>query len=369
MSDILIVGDTLSSADLRHQIPVMVPDPIIYIEKPDHRVVFVKDVDVPLLGGLRGVDVVSFEEIRAQDAPPRGGANWYDVLGRLAVRACQAEEVRSALTPTRFPLLVADALRRAGVEVTPDEELFVQRRRVKTADQIAGMRRAIHAAESGWNAIRAALREEPEATSEELQARVLLAVAAHDVVPYDIIIVPHGPQTVIGHAGGSGPVRAGEPVIADLIMRDRETGAYADLTRTFCVGEPPTELVEYFELCNEALNAAISTIRPGTLATDLNAIASEIFEQAGYPTQRQNLRGATMDRGFPHSLGHGVGLEVHEPPSLLPGSDARLLQGDVLCIEPGLYRHGFGGCRLEDMVLVTGDGHERLSQYEYSLHL
>jgi Xaa-Pro aminopeptidase len=228
------------------------------------------------------------------------------------------------------------------------------------------MRRAIRAAESGWSVIRRALREESGVTSEALQARVLCEIAAHDVVPYDIIIVPYGPQSAFAHAAGSGEVLAGEPLIADLCMRDRATGAYADVTRTFCLGECPAELIEDLELCSEALEAAIGAVEPGALAADLNAIASEIFERAGRPTHRRRLPGATMDEGFRHPLGHGVGLEVHEPPLLGPGSDVPLVEGEVLCIEPGLYRRGFGGCRLEDMVLVTSDGHQRLTEYDYA---
>jgi Xaa-Pro aminopeptidase len=97
----------------------------------------------------------------------------------------------------------------------------------------------------------------------------------------------------------------------------------------------------------------------------LNAVASEIFERAGYPTLRQRQR-APMDSGFWHSLGHGVGFEVHEPPSISHGSQIPLLPGEVLCIEPA---RGFSGCRLEDMVLVTEDGHERLSAYEFLLEV
>jgi Xaa-Pro aminopeptidase len=142
---------------------------------------------------------------------------------------------------------------------------------------------------------------------------------------------------------------------------------YADITRTFCVGEPPAELREYFVLCLEALEAALSAVRPGIVAADLDALVCDVFERAGYPTQRQVGSEVRMDRGFYGGLGHGVGLELHEPPLIDEGSTAVLLEGEVLSIEPALYRSGFGGCRLEDMVLVTRTGCERLSRYEYGL--
>jgi Xaa-Pro aminopeptidase len=364
---VVIAGDPLTQPDLRHALPVLVPDPLIYLEANGTRTVVVSRLDAPLFEEVDGVELVTFDEIRDEDASPKAAANWFALLADLAVRACRDREVREARVPARFPHAVARALAAAGIEVEPDEPLFVDRRRVKTEAEVAAMRTAVAAAEAGWDAVRAALRERPGVTSEELHLAVLAAFAQFDVVPYDILIVPHGGQSAVGHAGGRGPIQPGEPVIADLIVRDRATGVYADITRTFCVGEPPAELVEQFELCREALEAAIAAVRPGVLCEELNAVVSDIFEAGGYPTLRQLRRGDAYGRGFYHGLGHGVGLEVHEPPLLAAGSQVPLLEGEVLCIEPGVYRTGFGGCRLEDMVLVTADGHERLGAYEYSL--
>jgi Xaa-Pro aminopeptidase len=221
-------------------------------------------------------------------------------------------------TNSRFPVYLADALARAGIEVTPDEPLFVERRRIKATAQLAGMRRSIRAVVAGWDAIRQALRAGDEVTSEELQVQVLTEVAAHDAIAYDMVIVPSGPDSTLAHGGGSGLVRAGEPLIADLILRDRATGIYADLTRTFTHGRPTSELGDYFRICRDALHASVAAVAAGVLATDVNAVASEIFERAGYPTLRRRQR-APMDSGFWHSLGHGVGFEVHEPPSISHG--------------------------------------------------
>jgi Xaa-Pro aminopeptidase len=93
----------------------------------------------------------------------------------------------------------------------------------------------------------------------------------------------------------------------------------------------------------------------------------EIFEGAGYPTQRTKAEGEPLADGFFHSLGHGVGLEVHEQPMLGMTGHDELVVGDVLAIEPGLYRAGYGGCRLEDIVLVTDAGCETLTQFPYEL--
>src|SRR5206468_7599269 len=104
----------------------------------------------------------------------------------------------------------------------------------------------------------------------------------------------------------------------------------------------------------------------GITGRELHALACELFEEHGFPTQRTKDPAVPLEDGFFHTLGHGVGLEVHELPSLGRSGEA-LVVGDVLAVEPGLYRKGFGGCRLEDLVLVTDDGAEVLTDFSYEL--
>ena len=203
-------------------------------------------------------------------------------------------------------------------------------------------------------------------TSELLKRAVGEVFTEHDVAA-DELIVSHGPQSAIGHEMGSGPIAPGEPIVVDLWPRDRATACYADMTRTFVVGEPPEELVEYHRLCLQAVREALAAIRPGVVGKDVFAGTCELFQMAGYPTQLTKAPGEVLDEGFFHGLGHGVGLEVHEEPNLgISGLD-ELVAGDVVTVEPGLYRPGFGGCRLEDLVLVTEDGVENLTDYPYDL--
>jgi Xaa-Pro aminopeptidase len=120
-------------------------------------------------------------------------------------------------------------------------------------------------------------------------------------------------------------------------------------------------------LCEEALRRVFALLRPGLTGQELFAAACEVFEQAGELTQRTKPEGEPLRDGFFHSLGHGVGLEVHEEPSLGRTGVDPLIAGDVVAIEPGCYRHGYGGVRLEDLALVTDDGYERLTDFPYAL--
>jgi Xaa-Pro aminopeptidase len=138
------------------------------------------------------------------------------------------------------------------------------------------------------------------------------------------------------------------------------------MTRTFCIGEVPEELLGYHRLCRDALDRVYASIRPGVSGAELHRFACATFEEAGQPTQLTKRPGEVLQSGFLHGLGHGVGLEVHERPYLGRNGEP-LVAGDVLAVEPGCYRPGFGGCRLEDLVLVTEGGCELLTDYPYEL--
>ena len=204
-------------------------------------------------------------------------------------------------------------------------------------------------------------------TCELVKQRVQAAFLAHGAVAEEMI-VSHGPQTAIGHEMGSGPIAADDIVLLDLFPIDLESSCVADLTRTFVVGNVPDEIHDWHRLCREALDLAVAEIRPGVNGGDVHRLVSEFFAERGFPTLLTKPEGEVLRDGFYHGLGHGVGLEVHESPSLgMLGEE--LVAGDVITIEPGLYRHGFGGVRVEDLLHVTEDGYELLTDCPYELEV
>jgi Xaa-Pro aminopeptidase len=364
MANVLIYADTVRSPEMRHEVPVAVPDPFIYAEQNGGRYAFVGSMEVPRLEEIDGLEAVPLEELDYEELIARGMST-SEIERELVLRACRRLGVAEAVTPRTFPLEVADHLRAGGVAVKPDGDLFDGRRRAKTKAELTGIRRALDAAQAAMDAIRERLRS-GKTTCEELRGEAMRVFSEKGMMAPDIVIVSHGAQSAVGHEPGYGPVAEGEPIIVDLFPRDPESGCYSDMTRTFCVGEPPEQLAEFHRLCLEALDRSRKAIKPGVRGAEVHRIVCELFEEHGYPTQLSKKPGEVLEEGFFHSLGHGVGLEVHEEPGLGRTGTA-LVAGDVLAVEPGLYKPGFGGCRLEDLVLVTDDGCEVLTDYPYDL--
>jgi Xaa-Pro aminopeptidase len=376
VSAVLIHADSVRSADMRHAVPVAVPDPFLCVERDGTRAAVVTAFEIPRIAAVDpGIETIALEELGA-DELFAAGATAAEAQLEICTRACRRLGVASAVVPPRFPLELAEHLRANGIDVEPDRELFAQRRRRKSAAQVAGLRRAQRACEAALDAARALLRAadatgdvlvldgEP-LTCERLKLEVERAFSEHGVAAEDFI-VSHGAQTAVGHETGSGPIAPREPVVFDLFPRDRATGIYSDMTRTYVVGEPPEELRAWHALALEALQRATAAVRPGVNGRELMRLVCDLFAAHGHATPLTKPAGEVLESGFVHGLGHGVGLDVHEEPALSRSGDD-LVAGDAITLEPGLYRAGFGGVRLEDVLLVTADGAETVTEYPYGL--
>jgi len=369
-------ADTYRSPELRHEVPLGIPDPVLYAEKDGARHIVTHSLEASRLAELGRYELHLMEELGLDELIKRG-LTPPELRAELALRGVRALGLESAVVPETFPLWLADRLREHGVELKVDRDFFDDRRRVKTDAELAGMRRAQRAAEAAMETCRDMLRrakqngagltlEGEPLTVERVKSAMNVVFAAHGTTVDEFIVAP-GPQGAVGHDMGSGPIRAGVPIVVDIWPRDNESAVYCDMTRTFVVGDVPEDVRGWHRLCKEALERAVSEIKAGADGKEIFGGTCEIFEAAGERTQRTKKDGEPLVDGFFHSLGHGVGLEVHEQPGLGIVSDKQLVEGDVVTVEPGLYRQGYGGVRLEDLVLVTANGAENLTQYPYDL--
>ncbi len=378
MPNVLIFADSVRFPELRHEVPMAIGDPFLYGETNGTRHVLISAMEQARMGHLQGLTLHAPEEYGVDELMREGKLSREDLGRELLLRACRAWGIESATVPPAFPVDLADHLRANGIELKPDRKFFELRRRAKNAEELAGIRRAQKAADAGMGAAAELLRRadvdgdrvlldgEP-LTSERIKRTIEETFAEHGCTA-DEFIVSHGEQSAIGHHMGEGEIRRSESIIIDIWPRDRDTGTYADMTRTFVVGEPSEELREWHRLAVQALEESVAMVRPGVSTQDLDVRVCEIFEGAGYPTQRTKEQGKPLEEGYYHSLGHGVGLEVHEAPAMTARiREDELVPGDVITIEPGLYKPGVGGCRVEDLILVTEDGYENLTNFPYDL--
>ncbi|MEA2292183.1 MAG: Xaa-Pro aminopeptidase [Solirubrobacteraceae bacterium] len=360
-------GAPESSPDLFHAVPAGIGDPFLYAEVGGRRVAVINVLDAANARAT-GVEVLDPTELD-RDELVAGGAGPTELEVETCLRACHALGVTAAIVPFDFPLAVADHLRAGGIALRTDPDAFAARRRVKTRTQLEGIRRAQRAADAAMGVAATLIRELGDGVTSESVRRAMRE--ACDELGCDLpgdVIVAHGPQSASGHDSGHGPIAAGEPVVVDIWPRDRASRCWADMTRTFAAGggEPPEELARYWRLTRESLDAASAAVRAGAHGRDVYAASCEPYEAAGLPTQRTKPPGQVLQDGYFHGLGHGVGLEIHERPSLGRLGD-ELVAGDVITLEPGCYRRGFGGCRLEDLVVVTDAGCEVLTDFPYDL--
>ena len=374
MVDVLIVGETHGAPELRHEVPLAVLDPFVYAETGGRRIVAIAAMETSRVEEL-GIDLDTrpFEEFGLDDLR-QAGLDYYAFELELTRRIVRELGITRAAVPRAFPLGVADVLRADGIELVVDQELFDDRRRVKNEHELAGIKRAQKSAEAAMKAAADLLRrskpkdggrvvDRVPLTCELLRERIQSVLVSQGAFAQETI-VSHGAQTAVTHDEGSGAITAEDVVLIDLFPLDLESACYADMTRTFALGTVDESLQESHALCRRALDEAVAAIRPGVDGGHLHRRACDLFAAHGYATSTTKKPGEVLRSGFIHALGHGVGLQAHEAPGMgLIGQE--LVEGDVVAVEPGLYREGVGGVRIEDLVLVTASGGEVLTDFSY----
>jgi Xaa-Pro aminopeptidase len=378
MTTYLLFDDAIRSPEMRHEVGEAVMDPIGFLDHEGRRIVIGSvleessfDAREDVVDEFWNTHALGREELVKDEAFPVEF-----IYPELILRALRRADVSSVSVPPTFRLQVADYLRERGIEVTVDTEAWNKRRRRKAPWELEGIERAQRAADTAMLTAARMLRDSEKTAEGQLrfEGEILTAELIRVAMQGELvaqgaeaeeIIVSSGDTCLRGHDMGSGPILPDQSCIIDCFPRDRRTGMYTDMTRTFVPGEVSPELRRLHEHCLEALKMAFESVRPGT--KDAHRAVSEYFHSHGFPTPLHHQGEGQLVEGFPYALGHGVGLQVHEKPSLGQRSDD-LMDGDVVAIEPGLYFAGVGGVRIEDTVLVTNGGVEYFTDpYPYDL--
>ncbi len=291
---------------------------------------------------------------------------------QLVLHLAELHGIPNFTVADRFPVGLARKLREAGMilEVADGDGLFPERQ-IKTAAEVEALRKGNHASEAGFRIVAKTLAESKIRngtlihagsilTSERLRELISHAALDAGATAQHTIAAP-GDQAVDNHCVGHGPIREGELIVVDIFPRRVEDGYWGDMTRTYLKGRASDAQRRLVRTVKKAHKLAIDAIKPGVTGGKVHDAVQAFFDKEGYET----VRDSKEPKGFFHALGHGVGLEIHEAPIMRSKAPCKLRKGMVVTVEPGLYYHGLGGCRIEDMVHVIPGGCELISKAPY----
>ena len=360
-------------SSLYWRIRFSVCDQVVLLELPHpagtESILILRDIEMERARQSARVDRVACPA----DYTPEGGLSGdrETANAQAAAECLRRAGVTRVAGDRTLPLIFADFARQAGITVECDPDRWVNERRQKSTEEIEHLREAQHITEGAiqraCELIASAtarpdgvlIHEGQPLTSERVRAAVDHWLLDHNFVN-PMAIIAGGPAAADCHFYGFGELRTSEPVIVDIFPRCRKTRYNGDCTRTVVHGDIPDEVIRMHAAVRAAKLAAERTIKAGVTGETVHRATIQAMLDAGYafglPAENAPLSYCALT----HGTGHGIGLDVHEPP-LLDIKGPALLVGEALTVEPGLYRRDLGGVRIEDMVIVTENGCENLN--------
>jgi len=356
----LIIADSEKNANLYYATRFLAPDPFVFVEVDGSRLVIMSDLEIDRAKSqARVTEVLSFSRL-SRAAKQRGIAesSMTDVVDELL----KQHAVNALDVPQDFPVAYADALRTRGYEVQPKPDPFYPQRLIKSEEEIVFLTEALRITEDALAAAIELIRNseiKPDGalwiggkplTAELLRKAMHLIMMERGCLAQHTIVAP-GLQAVDPHNEGSGPLKANEPIVMDVFPQHATSRYFADITRTVVKGKASDKVTRMFDAVREGQEIAFRMLKDGVDGSTIHRAITESFERQGLKTGEQDGR----MQGYFHGTGHGVGLEIHEPPRISAKPDT-LKAGMVVTVEPGLYYLDAGGMRIEDMVVVTEEG-------------
>jgi len=364
----LIVADSERSADMLYATRFFAPDAFIFLEAGGCRSVVLSDLEIDRGRRDATVDeVVAFSDVEKR-VESRGKPGFEEVL----IQFLREKKVRRARVPYDFSVGIAASLAGAGICVQPGKGHFWPQREHKSADEVRAIGKALRITEAGMARGLEVLRAsrisgsslvwtKKDLTSEILRSEIDFAILRAGGLPANTIVAG-GLQACDPHERGSGPLRPHELIILDIFPRDAKTGYFGDMTRTVVRGRASGEQRRLWETVQRGQRMAFRGMKPGASGSDVHEGIKAFFAREGYPTGKRDGRWV----GFFHGTGHGLGLEVHEEPRF---GRCIFQQGHILTVEPGIYWPGVGGCRIEDVGLITDNGVRKISRFPQELEI
>jgi Xaa-Pro aminopeptidase len=371
---LLMVADSEHDANMLYAVGMFVPDPFIYLRLRARGYIVMSDLEIDRAKKQAPhCHVLSLSQ--HQKKLKRAGVK-HPGLAEVIRLILRAKRVRRVLVPGNFPLGLAGELEKLRINVKPKRGSFFPDREQKSPTEVKKISAALMMSEIGMaeamQVLRAArigrdqklIYHNVPLTSEKLRAVIDTAItqacglASHT-------IVAGGKQGCDPHERGFGPLRANEPIIIDIFPRSQKTGYFGDITRTVVRGHASEGVRRLYDIVLRGQRLGFRTMRANVPTIQVHKAVQDFFTKEGFPTGKRNGR---ME-GFFHGTGHGLGLEIHEPPRMGTNSTEVLKAAHVVTVEPGLYYPELGGVRLEDVALVTNSGTRNLTRFEKVLEI
>jgi Xaa-Pro aminopeptidase len=372
--NLLIVGDSERDANLLYATGRAMSEPFIYLRLRGRNFAVLPDLELRRARRrLRDCEVLSISAYqRRLKSPPRRS----DELAPVIREILREHRLKKVVVPGDFPLALARDLRNHNVKLKLQESPLFPNREFKTANEIKRISASLTMAEVGLSEGLLALRSakigrnrqltyhNAPLTAEKLRAVIDTATLQAGGYPTSTIVAC-GRQSADPVETGQGPLRANEPIILSVAPRSRRTGYHAAITRTVVKGRPSETVRQHYRAVSQALDLAASQLRAHSCAGNVHLLLQRFFDQQGF-TSRQ--RKGSLQR-LVLCTGHGLGLDLHEKPTITTGSTDIILPGQVLALQPALYFRPQGGVRIEDILLVTSNGARNLTKFEKNLEI
>ncbi len=364
----LIIAASENDANLFYVTRFSVPDPVIFFETGGEKHLVLSDLEIDR--ARLEAEVHHFHSLSSlakglSSKQKKSGIPYYALIVDTLFRS---KKIREIEVPSSFPSLYYEALKKLGYKIKIKPDPFYEQRLVKSDQEKKAIRHTLLQVEktlkeafqlierSKINGNKICHGKEV-VTSEMMRKFINTRLMERGCVASHTIIAS-GVQGSLPHHCGSGPLMPHTPIIFDIFPRDGKSRYNGDMTRTIVKGKPTPEAKKMFQTVQEANKRGQDLVRPGVTGAEIHKEVSEHIKNCGFKTGQTN---GQME-GFIHSTGHGLGLDVHEAPSVSTVGGP-LKEGYVITIEPGLYYKKYGGIRLEDVVYVTRTGHETLTQF------
>jgi Xaa-Pro aminopeptidase len=387
LDSMLLYSESCRDANMYYVTGFLAPDPFIFLKRVDEKpLIAVNQMEFPRakkeskIRDVRPYADYDFTKIMKSASAPRIGA-----LKFIAAVAKKELGTRKPIyVPPHFSAIVADVLRREGLKIKPTFDVVEKARETKEHAEIEAIKSVQKTVEKATsNAVKFIAEADVDTDGrlfyrESGRKKLLVAGKVRSVFDHTFLdgscvaeeetIIACGPKGADPHYTGDAKdvLKANQPIVLDVFPRNVKNRYVSDMTRTIVKGRASRPVKKMFETVLKARDAAMDAIRAGVLGNEMQNLCFKVFEKAGYQTIRG---GKQISKGYIHGLGHGVGLDVHEAPSMSEFYKYPLQESNVVTVEPGLYDPELGGVRIEDIVEVTKKGCNNLTKMEVCLEV